>query len=102
VNQPRINTALNMLAQAITRVGATDVDQVAVVLEGMEWTNLGGDQVVMRREDHQALMPLYISVHTNKGITHDLDASGFGLVLESKVEREKVTLPTSCKMDRPT
>ena len=101
-NQPRIHTGLNMLAQAIKRAGTTDADKVAAALEGMEWTNLSGDQVVMRREDHQALMPVYISVHTNKGIVHDLDASGFGLALENKVEREKVTQPAACKMDRPT
>jgi branched-chain amino acid transport system substrate-binding protein len=101
-NQPRIHTGLNMLVLAIKRAGTTDVDKVAAALEGMEWTNVSGDQVVMRREDHQALMPVYISVHTNKGIVHDLDASGFGLALENKVEREKVTQPTTCKMDRPT
>jgi branched-chain amino acid transport system substrate-binding protein len=102
VNQPRIHTALNMLVLAIKKAGTTDVDKVAAALEGMEYTNLGGDQVVMRREDHQLQMPIYISVHTNKGIKHDLDASGFGLSLESKVERNKATQPTTCKMQRPS
>jgi hypothetical protein len=41
-------------------------------------------------------------VHTNKGIVHDLDASGFGLSLEHKIEAAKVTLPTTCKMQRPS
>jgi branched-chain amino acid transport system substrate-binding protein len=102
VNQPRINTALNMLALAIKKAGTVDVDKVAAALEGMEYTNLGGDQVVMRREDHQLQMPIYISVHTNKGIKHDLDASGFGLSVESKVERNKASQPTTCKMQRPS
>src|SRR5436309_965576 len=75
VNQPRIHTGLNMLAQAIKRAGTTDVDKVAAALEGAEFTNLSGDQVVMRREDHQLQMPIYISVHTNKNIKHDLDVS---------------------------
>jgi branched-chain amino acid transport system substrate-binding protein len=102
INQPRIHTGLNMLVLAIKRAGTTDVDKVAAALEGMEWTNLSGDHVVMRKDDHQLLMPIYISVHTNKGITFDLDNSGFGLSLESKVERELVTQPAVCKMDRPT
>jgi len=102
INQPRINTALNMLAQALKRANTTDVDKVAAALEGMEFTTLGGDQVVMRRDDHQLLMPIYISVHTNKGIVHDFDNSKFGLSLENKIEREKATLPTSCKMQRPS
>jgi branched-chain amino acid transport system substrate-binding protein len=102
VNQPRINTALNMLAQAIKKAGTTDPDKVAAALEGMEYTTLGGDVVVMRRDDHQLQMPIYISVHTNKGIKHDFDASGFGLSLESKVERDKALQPSGCKMQRPS
>ncbi len=102
VNQPRINTALNMLALAIKKAGTTDVDKVAATLEGLEFTTLGGDQVIMRRADHQLQMPIYISVHTDKNIVHDLDASGFGLSLESKVERDKATQPTTCKMERPS
>jgi branched-chain amino acid transport system substrate-binding protein len=46
-------------------------------------------------------MPIYVSVHTNKNITFDFDNSGFGLLLENKIETDKVTLPTTCKMDRP-
>jgi branched-chain amino acid transport system substrate-binding protein len=102
VNQPRIHTAVNMLALAIKKAGTTDVDKVAAALEGMEYVNLSGDQVIMRRADHQLQMPIYISVHTNKNIKHDLDASGFGLSLESKVERDKATQPTTCKMQRPS
>jgi branched-chain amino acid transport system substrate-binding protein len=75
---------------------------VAATLEGMEWTTLSGDQVVMRRADHQLLMPVYISVHSNRGILFDLDNSGFGLLLESKVARDKATLPAACKMNRPS
>ena len=102
INQPRIHTGLNMLVLAIKRAGTTDVDKVAMALEGMEWTTLSGDHVVMRKDDHQLLMPIYISVHTNKSITYDYDNSGFGLSLESKVEREMATQPAACKMDRPT
>jgi len=74
---------------------------VAAALEGMEWTNSSGDHVVMRRDDHQLLMPIYISVHTNKNITFDFDNSGFGLLMENKIEMDKTTLPTTCKMERP-
>lgn len=102
VNQPRINTGLNMLALAIKKAGTVDVDKVAQALEGMEFTTIGGDQVIMRREDHQLQMPIFISVHTNKNIKHDLDASGYGLSLENKVERDKVTQPSTCKMQRPS
>ncbi len=102
VNQPRIHTGLTMLALAIKRAGTTDVDKVAAALEGMEWTTLNGDRVVMRREDHQLLMPIYISVHTNKNIIFDYDNSGFGLVNENRIELEKAALPAACKMNRPS
>ena len=102
VNQPRIHTGINMLAMAIKKAGTVDVDKVAAALEGMDYTTLGGDGVVMRRDDHQLQMPIYISVHTNKNITYDLDNSGFGLLLESKIDRAKATQPTTCKMQRPT
>ena len=102
VNQPRINTSLHMLALAIKKAGVVDADKVAAALEGMEFTTLGGDQVVMRREDHQLQMPIYISVHTNKNITYDFDNSRFGLSLESKIERAKAMQPTTCRMQRPS
>jgi branched-chain amino acid transport system substrate-binding protein len=101
INQVRIQTTMDMLAAAIKRAGSLNVDKIAAALEGMEWTNSSGDRVVMRREDHQLLMPIYISVHTDKGITYDFDNSGFGLLLENKVEMDKTTLPTTCKMQRP-
>jgi branched-chain amino acid transport system substrate-binding protein len=101
INQVRIQTTMNMLAAAIKRAGTVNVDKIAVALEGMEWTNSSGDRVVMRREDHQLLMPIYVSVHTNKNITFDFDNSGFGLLLENKIEMDKATLPTTCRMPRP-
>jgi branched-chain amino acid transport system substrate-binding protein len=101
VNQVRIFTAMSMLADAIKRAGTVNADKVAAALEGMEWTNVSGDRIVMRRDDHQLLMPVYISVHTNKSITFDLDNSGFGLLLENRTEMDKATQPTTCKMQRP-
>ena len=101
VNQVRIFTAMDMLADAIKRAGAVSADKVAAALEGAEFTNTSGDRVVMRKDDHQLLMPIYISVHTNKNIKYDFDNSGFGLLLENKIEMDKATQPTTCKMQRP-
>ncbi len=101
VNQPQIQTGIQMLATAINRAGTIDVDKVAAALEGMEYTTISGDQVVMRKADHQLLMPIYISVHSDKNITFPFDNSKFGLVTESKVDRDKAALQTNCKMERP-
>jgi branched-chain amino acid transport system substrate-binding protein len=101
VNQVRIFTAMDMLADAIKRAGTVNADKVAAALEGAEFTNSSGDRVVMRKDDHQLLMPVYISVHTNKNMKYDFDNSGFGLLLENKIEMDKATQPTTCKMQRP-
>jgi branched-chain amino acid transport system substrate-binding protein len=45
-------------------------------------------------------MPIYVSVHTNKNIKYDFDNSGFGLLLENKIDMDKSTQPTTCKMQR--
>ncbi len=101
VNQPRIQIAMQMLANAIVKAGTTNPDKVAAALEGVEYTTINGDRVLMRKDDHQLLMPIYISVHTDKNIVFDFDNSGFGLSNEAMVEREKAALPTTCKMERP-
>jgi branched-chain amino acid transport system substrate-binding protein len=101
INQPRILNGVEMLAAAIGKAGTTDPDRVAAALEGMEYTTIYGDRTVMRKQDHQLLMPVYISVHTDKGIKFDFDNSGFGLSNESSVERDRAALPSACKMERP-
>ncbi len=101
VTQPRISNVVNMLAKAIDKAGSTKPIDIARALEGMEYTTLWGDKVVMRKADHQLLMPLRVSVHTDKNLEFDGDNSGFGLVTESVVSREDATVGTTCKMERP-
>ncbi|MCW8952755.1 MAG: branched-chain amino acid ABC transporter substrate-binding protein, partial [Rhodospirillales bacterium] len=81
---------------------STDPQKVAMALEGMEYTRLDGTKVKMRASDHQIQMPLNISVHTNEDITWDYDNSGYGTHVESTIPADKVELPTSCKMERPS
>ncbi len=102
ITQPRIFTTLGMLAKAIEKAGSTAPIKVAAALEGMTYTSQWGDKVIMRKSDHQLLMPVVISVHTDKGIEFDGDKSGFGLRTESIVSRKDAAVPTSCKMKRPT
>jgi branched-chain amino acid transport system substrate-binding protein len=63
---------------------------------------MAGDKVKMRKGDHQALMPIQISVHTDENIKWDFDGSGFGLYTESSVSLEKAAIGHSCKMKRPS
>jgi branched-chain amino acid transport system substrate-binding protein len=100
-NIPRIAHTVQMLGAAMQNAGSTDPVKVARALEGLEFTTMAGDKVVMRAEDHQILMPIQISVHTNEGVTFDYDGSGFATVTSVSVPAEKTVMETTCKMERP-
>ena len=57
-------TMLDMLMAAITKAGNTDPMKVALALEGMQATDLAGQENIMRKDDHQLLMPFYAGVFT--------------------------------------
>ena len=101
VTQPRLATSLKMLVNAMEETGGTDPYQLALAMEDMRVTNMIGEEVWMRAEDHQSFQPLYISVHTDENVVFDADNSGFGLVTEYRVPAEETITESSCKMDRP-
>ena len=74
---------------------------IGKALEGMEHESLWGTTVFMRPQDHQAIQNVHIQAHTNDDISHDLDNSGYGLVVESTVEMASAEAPTTCDMVRP-
>ncbi len=102
LGQPRIANVIEMLAKAIEQAG-TDSDMVAIAkaLEGMEHDSIWGGKVWMRPQDHQAIQNVHIFAHTNEGVAHDFDNSGYGLVVERTVEMAGKDSPTTCKMKRP-
>ena len=54
----------DMLVRAIDKAGSTDPLKVALALEGMEQKDMFGAVNIMRKEDHQLLMPYYEAVFT--------------------------------------
>lgn len=101
ISYPRIINTVQMLARAIEQAGSTEPLDVALALEGMEHTSMGGDRVFMRAEDHQLFQPIQISVHTDQQIEFDGDNSGFGLLTEVSVPIENTMVDHSCQMRRP-
>lgn len=101
VSSFRIANVIQMLAAAMEKAGSTKPIDVAKQLEGMEFTSMHGEKLVMRAEDHQLIQPIHISVHTDEGITFDSDNSGYGMKTESTVAAADTDLPTTCKMQRP-
>ncbi len=101
ITQFRLANAIQMLAAAMDKAGSDKAIDVAAALEGMEFTSLHGEKLMMRASDHQLIQPIHISVHTDENVTFDSDNSGFGLVVESTIAAASTELPTTCKMKRP-
>ncbi len=102
IGQPRIANVIEMLARAIEKAGSdTDIVAIAKALEGMEHDALFGGKVYMRPQDHQAIQDVHVLAHTNDGITHDFDNSGYGLKVEKTVRMAGMDSPTTCRMKRP-
>jgi len=101
VTQPRIVNALQMVVQAMEETQSTDPYDIALALEDMRFTTIGGEEIWMRGDDHQIFQKLSISVHTDEGVEFDADNSGYGLVTEYQVPLEETIVESSCQMRRP-
>lgn len=101
VTQSRLVNALMMVVTAMEQSQSTDPYDIAVALEDMRFTNIGGNELWMRPDDHQLIQPLYISKQTDEGIEFDADNSGYGLFTEYEVAAEDTAPEHSCRMRRP-
>lgn len=91
---------MDMLARAIEKAGSTnDIVPIARALEGMEYDSPFG-KIKMRKDDHQASHPLYIS-QLVKGVKYDAEGLGLGWKTVAKVPGAVTELPAACNMTRP-
>jgi branched-chain amino acid transport system substrate-binding protein len=94
---------MEMLTRAIAKANSTDPRAVALALEGMTYQSEVGT-VTMRKEDHQLLLPLYISTLEKKGtpgVVHDINGSGYGFRTDLRMDARELVPATTCKMVRP-
>ena len=91
---------IDMLTTAINKAGTTDPLKVALALEDMHAKDLVGQENIMRKEDHQLLMPYYVGVFS-KDVKYDAEHTGFGWKNIMTATAADLTLPTICKMKRP-
>jgi len=63
-------TMIDMLTDAINKAGSTDPLKVALALEDMHGKDLVGQDVIMRKDDHQLLMSYYAGIFS-KGVKYD-------------------------------
>jgi branched-chain amino acid transport system substrate-binding protein len=100
INVPSV-VQFEMLTRAINQAGSTDAVKVATALEGMEQKDLFGVTNIMRKEDHQLLYPYYVGVFT-KDVKYDAEKTGLGWKTVYKTTVAEETLPTTCRMKRPS
>ncbi|MEO8937296.1 MAG: branched-chain amino acid ABC transporter substrate-binding protein [Burkholderiaceae bacterium] len=91
---------MDLFAKAVEKAGgAEDPKKVALALEGIE-ANTPFGPVRVRRDDHQLIQPLLISVFS-KGVKYDAENTGLGWRTVMTVPAKDTELPTVCKMKRP-
>ena len=54
----------------------------------------------MRAEDHQIQLPMFISV-MDDDMKYGAEGTEFNFHKVARIERDDVTLPTTCRMRRP-
>ncbi|MBI5789908.1 MAG: branched-chain amino acid ABC transporter substrate-binding protein [Rhodocyclales bacterium] len=99
----RVNNMVEMVAKAMNTAKSTDPKAVALALEDMRFQNDTGE-VWMRKSDHQAMQPLYISIFSKadgKTVKHDSEGTGYGWKTLATISQRDSQLPTSCIMERP-
>ena len=95
----RLSTMLDMLKKATDKAESTDPVDVAKVMEGMTLETTTGE-VVMRAEDHQVQLPMFISVMKDN-MEYGAEGTDYNFKKVARIDREDVSLPTTCRMRRP-
>jgi branched-chain amino acid transport system substrate-binding protein len=100
----RIKTEMEMLARAIDQARALDPTKIALALEDMRFPADTGE-VTMRKQDHQLIQPLFISVFAKKDgkdVKYDVENTGYGFRTITAIAAKQTELPTTCAMQRPS
>lgn len=90
----------NLLREAGDKAHSIDPTKIAFAMEGLHYQGPVGD-VWMRGEDHQIQMPIVMSVMKGD-MKYGLEGTHFGFQKIATIPADQVTLPTTCKMKRPS
>jgi len=93
-------TMMKMVKAAVEKNNSTDALKVALALEDMQMKDMVGQENIMRKTDHQLLMPYYAAIFT-KNAKHDTENTGLGWKTISESTAQDLALPTVCQMKRP-
>ena len=91
---------IEMWAMAINKAGSANPKAVALALENLSYDG-GVGKVTMRKEDHQLMLPLYVSSFSELGgqVKYDSENTGFGWKTNFVLSAEETELPHTCEMD---
>jgi branched-chain amino acid transport system substrate-binding protein len=95
--------SIEMLVRAMAVAKSDDPLQVAFALEGMTADGPEG-RAVMRAEDHQVVVPLYLAKlgkAGEPGVRFDVEGTGLGWKTVSKGESKDLVPPLKCRIERP-
>jgi branched-chain amino acid transport system substrate-binding protein len=95
----RLMTAFDLFTLAAKNAKSNDPVKVAKALEGLKLNTTVGE-VEMRADNHQILMPMFVSTMSDK-VKYDVEKSGVGFKTDFKIDAKDTALPTTCKMQRP-
>lgn len=93
-------TIFEFIQAAMNKAGSADPLKFALALEGITFTDMLGQQVTMRKDDHQILSAYFVGVFT-KGVKYDSEGTGLGWKTEATIPAKDLAQPTTCKMKRP-
>ena len=99
----QIYNAYALLTAAMAKAKSTDPIKVAATLEGLTVKGLG-DEVQMRKTDHQLQQTVYISVWQKAGPKpndYSVENTGYNFKTVKTYEPYVASTPTSCQMKRP-
>ena len=93
----RVIEAVEMWAAAMKQADSSDPAKVGQALAGMTWKGPLGE-VTMRKDNHQLLQPLYVSV-LEKNVKYTFPRINMGFKTVDEIAEDKTKLPTTCKFD---
>ena len=94
---------LDMFATALEKAGTDNPTAVGFALEGMKSRGAKGE-VYMRAKDHQMHFDMvisHISEDVGKTFVYNGQNYGMGYKTDGWVNKEDITLPSTCEMKRP-
>ncbi len=99
----RVKTEMEMLTKAIDQARSADPKSIALALEGMHYQGDAGE-VWMRKQDHQLIQPMYLSMFEKAGgpgVKYQSEKTGYGFKTLATIPAQALEVPTTCQMQRP-